>query len=215
MTQKHILPNVPDDADSDDLFNALMGDVAKGRAKKAAAQVEARNETLPQADLANDLRQTVETAAVRLLAVSELQAQTSSGAGHWSAQKILGHLIDSAANNHPRFVRAQATDDLVFTGYEQEYWVTVHHYDEMPWPALVQFWQMYNLLLAHVIAHIPTDTLTAPRARHTLDKIAWQTVAAGTPATLAYLIGDYIGHLKMHLQQIDAALAATGQGLGS
>jgi hypothetical protein len=165
--------------------------------------------TEPQYALANDLRQTVEVAAARLLAVSELQAQASGGEGRWSAKEILGHLIDSAANNHLRFVNAQATEDLVFAGYAQEYWVSVHHYDEMPWAPLVQFWQMYNLLLAHVIAHISPATLTAPRPRHTLDKIGWQPVAPGTPATLDYLIGDYLGHLKMHLQQIEETLSAT------
>jgi hypothetical protein len=157
-------------------------------------------------DLANDLQETVETAAAHLLVVSESQARASGRGGRWSAKEILGHLIDSAANNHQRFVRAQATDDLVFAGYEQEYWVSVQHYPEVPWPALVQFWLAYNRHLAHIIDHIPPATLTAPRTRHSLDKIAWQTVDPGTPTTLRYLIADYIGHLKMHLQQIDEVL---------
>jgi hypothetical protein len=158
-------------------------------------------------DLATNLQQTVEAAAAHLLAVSELAAEASGSEGRWSAKEILGHLIDSAANNHQRFVRAQATDDLMFAGYEQEYWVGVQHYREIPWPHLVQFWLAYNRHLAHVIAHIPPASLAAPRSRHTLDKIAWQTVDPGTPTTLAYLIADYIGHLKMHLQQIDEVLA--------
>ncbi len=158
-------------------------------------------------DLADDLRQVVETVAPRLLAVSEVQAGTSGGEGRWSAKEILGHLIDSAANNHQRFVRAQAADDLVFAGYDQEYWVRVQHYPEVPWTNLVQFWQAYNQHLAHVIAHIPPAILTAPRSRHTLDKIAWQTVDPSTSTTLAYLIADDISHLKMHLRQIDEALS--------
>jgi len=158
-------------------------------------------------DLAKDLQQTVETAAKHLLAVSELQAAASGGEGRWSAKEILGHLIDSAANNHQRFVRAQATDDLAFGGYDQEYWVSAQHYAEVPWLDLVHFWRAYNRHLVHVIGHIPPAVLTAQRSRHTLDKIAWQAVDPGTPTTLAYLIADYIGHLKMHLQQIDQALA--------
>ena len=157
-------------------------------------------------DLAKDLQQVVEAAAAQLLAVSEFQAGASGREGRWSAKEILGHLIDSAANNHQRFVRAQATDDLMFAGYDQEYWVSVQHYPEVPWPNLVQFWQAYNLHLAHVIAHIPPAVLTAPRSRHTLDKIAWQPVDPNTSTTLAYLIADYIGHLKMHLRQIDEVL---------
>lgn len=140
------------------------------------------------------------------MTVSELQAGASGREGRWSAKEIVGHLIDSAANNHQRFVRAQASDDLMFAGYDQEYWVRVQNYPEVPWPNLVQFWQAYNLHLAHVIANIPPAILTAPRSRHTVDKIAWQTVDPGTSTTLAYLIADYIGHLKMHLRQIDEAL---------
>ncbi len=159
-------------------------------------------------DLAKDLLQAVETAAPRLMAVSELQAGASGEEGRWSAKEIVGHLIDSAANNQQRFVRAQASDDLMFAGYDQEYWVRVQKYPEVPWPNLVQFWEAYNQHLAHVIANIPPAILTAPRSRHTLDKIAWQTVDPGTTTTLAYLIADYIGHLKMHLRQIDEALGA-------
>ena len=53
------------------------------------------------------------------------------------AQTDLGHLIDSAVNNHARFVRAQLQDDLVFPGYDQDGWVRVQRYDERSWPALV------------------------------------------------------------------------------
>jgi hypothetical protein len=158
-------------------------------------------------ELADELRQTVEVAAARLKAAPEARAEAPGRAGGWSAKEILGHLIDSAANNHQRFVRAQGKDDLVFEGYDQEYWVKMHAYREMPWPAMIQFWYLYNLLLAHLIARIPSASLTAPRLPHALDKIAWQPVDPGKPATLAYLVGDYIGHLKMHLAQIDETIA--------
>ena len=38
--------------------------------------------------------------------------------GKWSPREIIGHLIDSASNNHQRFVRSQFQDDLVFPGDE-------------------------------------------------------------------------------------------------
>ena len=87
----------------------------------------------------------------------------------------------------------------------QEQWITVQHYADEPWLAMIDFWRLYNLHLAHVIAHIPEDILTQPRHPHTLDKIAWQVIPADQPATLEYLVRDYLGHLHDHLLQLFAA----------
>jgi hypothetical protein len=111
-------------------------------------------------------------------------------------------LIDSAANNHGRFVRAQFTRDLIFDGYEQEEWVRAQRYNEEPWPLLVELWKHYNLHLLHVMTSAPEAALHQPRAEHSLDKIAWQAIDAEQPATLAYLMRDYVGHLQNHLRQI-------------
>jgi hypothetical protein len=157
--------------------------------------------------LASELSHLVEGAAETLRAIPEVRADAALD-GQWSAKQILGHLIDSAANNHQRFVRAQFTDDLVFQGYAQEDWIRVQHYADEPWLALIDFWRLYNLHLAHVIAHIPNEKLTQPRYPHTLDKIAWQTIPANQPATLEYLIRDYVGHLQDHLDQIMATRQA-------
>ena len=153
-------------------------------------------------DMLEDFRLTIETNAVRLHALGGAEVQTSRGAEAWTAKEIVGHLIDSAANNHARFVRAQFTDDLVFPGYEGEAWVRAQRYNEESWPLLVELWKHYNLHLLHVMASAPEETLRQPRARHSLDKIAWQTVAPDEAATLEYLMRDYIRHLESHLRQI-------------
>lgn len=153
-------------------------------------------------DVLEDFRQTVESAAGRLRLMTEAESAERRSAGKWSPREIVGHLIDSAANNHQRFVRAQFQDDLVFTGYEQEQWVASQHYREASWPLLVELWRTYNLHLAHLVSHIPEDKLTRPRQAHSLHKIAWQPVGESEPATLEYLIRDYVGHLKHHLRQI-------------
>jgi hypothetical protein len=155
--------------------------------------------------IADDLRHMIESAAEQLQAIPELRSQSSQVDGHWSAKPILGHLIDSAANNHQRFVRAQFTDDLVFPGYNQEQWTQAQHYDEEPWLALVELWRAYNLHLVHVIDAVPATTLTRLRTAHSLDQIAWQPVPANEATTLEYLVRDYIGHLQDHLEQIVAA----------
>src|SRR6185436_18687564 len=93
--------------------------------------------------------------------------------GKWSKKEIIGHLIDSAANNHARFVRAQATDDLVFDGYDQDEWVRVQRYRERPWRDLVGLWQAYNHHMASLMASADPAARDRPRARHNLEEIAF------------------------------------------
>ncbi len=157
-------------------------------------------------DLGLELQRTVDEAAARLLNISDARWQTASLDGQWSARQMVGHLIDSAANNHQRFVRAQFTSDLVFPGYDQEQWIAVQHYQDEDWAALLQLWKLYNDHLAHVIDHIPAEVLQQPRSPHTLDRIAWKTISADQPATLEYLIRDYVEHLNDHVKQILNAL---------
>jgi hypothetical protein len=148
-----------------------------------------------------DFEETIRIASARLGEISAAESTKSSN-GEWSRREILGHLIDSAANNHQRFVRAQFKDDLVFPGYEQEQWVSSQRYNDEPWQDLIELWRAYNLHLVHVVAHIPEDILTRQRDKHSLDQIAFNSVAQNAPATLEYLIRDYLDHLKHHLDQI-------------
>jgi hypothetical protein len=98
-----------------------------------------------------DFRRTVADAAGRLLIYSDTDAARPLAPGKWSRKEIIGHLIDSAANNHARFVRAQLHDDLVFEGYDQARWVEVQRYRERPWTDLVGLWQAYNVHIASVM----------------------------------------------------------------
>lgn len=148
-----------------------------------------------------EFRAALESASERLLEIPEAETEVALSDG-WCAKQILGHLIDSAANNHARFVRAQLQDDLLFEGYDQEGWVRVQKYEQESWATLVDLWTNYNLHLLHIIENIPEETLRKPRAKHSLDKIAWQTVSASEPVTLDYFIRDYFGHLQEHLGQI-------------
>ena len=153
-------------------------------------------------DVLEDFRRTVEEASARLLLIPEAESERARAEGKWSAKEIIGHLIDSASNNHQRFVRAQLNDELVFPGYEQEAWVKVQNYNREPWPLLVELWKNFNLHLLHVMAETSEETRSMPRPRHNLDQIAWQTVSKDKPATLDYFMRDYIAHLKNHLRQI-------------
>jgi len=152
--------------------------------------------------LVEEFRETIVTATVQLRDIPEEQSRLKSSAQDWSPIEVIGHLIDSAANNHQRFVRGQFTDDLMFPGYEQEQWVNSQNYRNESWPEVIQLWSSYNLHLLHVVSAIPEEVLTKPRASHTLDQIAFNLVEKNEPATLEYLIRDYVDHLRYHLNQI-------------
>ena len=149
-----------------------------------------------------DFRQTLERAAEHLLQLPAAENQTPRALEKWSPREIIGHLIDSAANNHQRFVRAHFTDDLVFPGYQQAEWVSIQHYRQESWEQLVQLWKLYNLHLLHVMQNTPPEQLTRLRLKHNLNEIAWQPVAVDQPATLEYFMRDYVDHLRHHLRQI-------------
>jgi len=153
-------------------------------------------------EVLEDFRRTIEEAAARLLSMTEDEARAPLSEGKWSAKETVGHLIDSASNNHQRFVRAQFKDDLVFDGYEQEEWIRAQNYNDEPWPLIVGLWRHYNLHLAHVMAAAPESVRTQKRARHNFGQIGFAPVSEDEPSTLGHLMLDYIDHLKSHLRQI-------------
>lgn len=149
-----------------------------------------------------DFKQTIDSGSTRLRQISESQSAKPRAEDHWSSKQILGHLIDSAANNHARFVLGQLKDDLVFPGYDQDGWVKTNHYQEAPWPQLVELWRSYNLHLHHLMTHADQLKLRTPCTLHTLQEIAFKTVPKSEPVTLEYLMQDYVVHLQHHLHQI-------------
>jgi DinB superfamily len=155
-----------------------------------------------------DLRTTVTRTAAYLRGVSETDASRRPAPGKWSAKEIIGHLIDSAANNHQRFVRAGLEQDLVMRGYAQEDWLTVQAYQAAPWSELLDLWSSYNLHIARVMGAVPEDVRMRERARHNLHEIAWKPLPPEAPATLDYFMRDYVEHLQHHLRQIAALVGS-------
>lgn len=150
----------------------------------------------------SELERAVTAARPQLDAISEDNAALPRVAGGWSRKEIIGHLIDSAAINHERFVRAQFTEDLICPTYDQDAWVRVQRYCDAPWSELVSLWTLYNLQLARVIGAIPKRLRTMPRSQHNLDQAAFRPVPASEPATLEYFMRDYVLHLGHHVAQI-------------
>ncbi len=84
-------------------------------------------------DIAEDLRRAVNDALPALRAIDEQASARAPAPGKWCPREVLGHLIDSASNNHQRFVRVRFQDDLVFEGYDQDAWVAAQRYREASW----------------------------------------------------------------------------------
>ena len=164
-----------------------------------------------QPEYAAELIEVTERTAAEMLSVAEQVAARRPAPGKWSIKEIVGHLIDSAAHNHQRFVRAQWTDDLLCAGYDQNAWVASQHYQDAPWSDLVTLWRAFNRQIARTMALLPADVRERPRARHNLDQVAFRTVSADQPVTLDYFMRDYVEHLKHHVRQIDALLHACGE----
>jgi len=149
-----------------------------------------------------ELLEAIRDATPALGEISEERSRLRPGPGKWCPREIIGHLIDSASNNHQRFVRAQFQDDLVFSGYEQDAWVSVQRYRDAPWEELIALWYNFNLHIARIMQLVPKDERERPRARHNLDQLAWKPVRRDEPATLDYFMKDYVAHLKHHLAQL-------------
>jgi hypothetical protein len=140
--------------------------------------------------MVSSLSAIVADALPRLSAIPEQAAELKPAADKWSRKEILGHLIDSAANNHQRLVRLQLENEISLPGYEQDGWVRVSRYQDLPWTDLIALWAAYNRHLATIIESID------PSAR---DHV-WHS--PGGDVTLEFIATDYVHHLRHHLQQI-------------
>jgi hypothetical protein len=139
------------------------------------------------------LQQTIDREFPCLRALNEAIAEIQpAGPASWSPKEELGHLIDSAANNHMRFVRAALDGSYRGPGYAQNDWVRIHGYRQMPWESLVSTWYSYNSLLAGLIANIPENKLDADCF----------IGSAEQPDTLEFVIGDYVLHLQHHIDHL-------------
>jgi len=124
-----------------------------------------------------------------LLKIQDEEISATPAPGKWSKKQIIGHLVDSAANNHRRFIAARI-EDAPNIFYNQDEWNRLTHYNEMDTRLLIHLWQHYNNFIAHIISHIPTTDLTR----------ICKTGSNEHP--LSFIITDYVVHLEHHLRQL-------------
>jgi len=117
-----------------------------------------------------------------------------SGADSWTLKEIIGHLIDSASNNHQRFVRLQIVDELIFPGYgkDNSKWLEIEKYNELNFSDIILLWKQYNVLIGNIIKEIDESKLGNYWRKPDGDKI-----------TLKDLMIDYVRHIKDHIKQFE------------
>ena len=148
--------------------------------------------------LASNIENAVNEACRQLRNLPAETIEARPNPGDWSVKEIVGHLVDSASNNHQRFVRLQVADGLVLPDYSQDNdaWVSIQIYQSAPWNDLLALWRYFNLHLARVIRTVNQECI---------DHI-W-VVDQDTSITLGELMIDYLRHLKDHLQQINEQIS--------
>src|SRR5689334_2941099 len=134
--------------------------------------------------VANDLQSTLKVAE-RMRQIRDADASIRPAPGKWSKKEILGHLIDSAANNHQRFVRLQISPRIDLPGYDGDEWVRIQQYQNRSWSEIIELWQIYNGQLAILIRNLD------PKALHHV----WHT-PDGKDLDLEFIIRDYVVHLR-------------------
>ncbi len=142
-------------------------------------------------EVAHQIHSILDTAELKLSRINEEETKVKSSSNKWSKKEILGHLIDSAANNHQRIVRAAYHVASQFPPYDQNEWVRIQHYQEAPWSSLVALWSAYNSHLCHVIECIPVEAEQSPC-----------NIGKEKPVPLDFVVKDYLRHLQHHLQRI-------------
>ena len=150
--------------------------------------------------VADEIDQQVNSAADQWRALTDPVVTFRPSEDAWSIKEIIGHLIDSASNNHQRFVRLQLVEELTFPDYGQDntHWVRIQNYQNRAWEKLLGLWRHYNLQLADIIRSVDASCLNH----------FWQ-LDAEKKVALFDLMVDYLRHLEDHLDQINDTLAAS------
>ena len=144
-------------------------------------------------ETAREFRAELERLRGALLALSPALAETPWRAGRWTRKQIVGQLLDSAANNRQRFVRAAIDGQYAGPGYAQDAWVAVHGYADESWETLLRWWQAEHEILVAVVDRVPEERLEAKCV-----------VGDDAPVTLRFLIEDYLNHQRGHFTQLTA-----------
>jgi spore germination protein YaaH len=105
----------------------------------------------------------------------------------WTLKEMVAHLIDSASNNHQRFIRLQIDKKLDFPIFYEEIWKDVTKIKDFDFLELVNLWKGYNYYLLHIINKIDESKLNN----------IWEV--HGKEWTLEFTVNDYFEHMDWHI----------------
>ena len=136
-------------------------------------------------------REIIDTFYKRLLEIDDGIAGVKLSDDKWSLKEIIGHLIDSASNNHQRFVRLQFGELLGFPAYNAEEWISAQKYNNMRWDILISLWYNYNCLLLNFIEN----------STESMQKNAWIKDEEAIP--YEELVPGYYKHIELHIEHFN------------
>ena len=136
----------------------------------------------------------------KLAALPEYLITSRRNSQNRTIKQIIGHLIDSTANNIMRAIHLQnLPSPLAFPNYatfgNNDRWIAIQNYQEEDWTSMLQHLRFSLLHLCHVIRNIDESLLDnqwiAGPDRH---------------ITLGEMINMFVPHFKLHLGEIDELL---------
>lgn len=138
--------------------------------------------------IVNELTQIVNEFTPKLHSISESDFSAKPNANKWSKKEVIGHLIDSAQNNLRRFIVGQYDKTPSKITYQQDFWVSANNYQNRPGKSVIALWQLINEQIAAVLTTMPKEKYSAQSETSELHTLEW-------------LAGDYVKHMKHHLNQ--------------
>ena len=119
----------------------------------------------------------------------------------WTLKEMVGHLIDSASNNHQRFIRLQIEEEINFPAYDPEEWKDFSKIHEFGFMELINLWKSYNFYLLHLVKNIDVKNYNNK----------W--IINDKEMTLKFIIDDYFGrHMDWHIELYKKRIEEIGNG---
>ncbi len=129
--------------------------------------------------------------SIRLKQLSVQDVSKKASPSKWSKKEILGHLTDSAFNNHQRFVRMQIDNNIELLQYKQNDWVAIQRYQDLEWNIIVELWRTTNQHIVHLLKRVDHTKLSNTAKFPEFGVLSLQ-----------FIIEDYVEHLAHHFKAI-------------
>ncbi len=147
-------------------------------------------------EVVSELNQIVDAFVLKFNSISEDEFSAKPLPDKWSKKEVLGHLIDSALNNHRRFVCGQYESAPPKILYDQDFWVKANDYQHSKKEEVILMWKLMNKKICDTLSAMPEQNYSrlcnTGRETEQLHSIEWLAI-------------DYVKHLKHHLNQIIAS----------